>query len=248
VSALAHHIEAAGVATATISLVREHTEGIKPPRALWVPFDLGRPLGPPGDAPFQRDVLRALLALFEAESGPVLSDFPHEAPSLGDHGEGAWSCPLPLPPPPVPGTAAELLVHQLREEVAALRPWYEESRRTRARTVASGVDPEAAADLIARIANGESPEAPADARLPMPALIRFAADDLKAFYVEAATARPSAAPPSPADINRWLYSETTLGEALHRARGALSQSSDDTWKAQSRLLVPAALVRRSNTT
>ena len=59
---LAHIIETAGLATVGISLVREHTAAMKPPRTLWVPFPLGRPLGEPNDEAFQLDVLRAVLA------------------------------------------------------------------------------------------------------------------------------------------------------------------------------------------
>ncbi len=55
--------------TTQISLIREHTEKIKPPRALWVPFELGRPLGVPNDAAFQNRVITAALDLFEAPSG-----------------------------------------------------------------------------------------------------------------------------------------------------------------------------------
>ena len=44
VGALANFIERAGVATASISLIREQSEAVRPPRALWVPFALGRPL------------------------------------------------------------------------------------------------------------------------------------------------------------------------------------------------------------
>ena len=62
-SALAHFIERAGVATVCISLVREQTEKVNPPRALWVPFPLGRPVGVPGDADFQKAVMRAAFAM-----------------------------------------------------------------------------------------------------------------------------------------------------------------------------------------
>lgn len=79
--ALGHYLEEEGVATTQISLIREHTESIRPPRALWVPFELGRPLGRPGDAGFQLDVLRAALILLESPTGPVLRDYPGEAPS-----------------------------------------------------------------------------------------------------------------------------------------------------------------------
>ncbi len=47
--ALANFIERAGVATASISLIREQSEAVRPPRALWVPFALGRPLGSADD-------------------------------------------------------------------------------------------------------------------------------------------------------------------------------------------------------
>ncbi len=72
---LAHYLEEEGVATTQISLIREHTEIIKPPRALWVPFELGRPLGLPDDPALQTRVLVAALKLLEAERGPVLEDF-----------------------------------------------------------------------------------------------------------------------------------------------------------------------------
>jgi len=43
------------VATVCISLVRAQTEKVNPPRALWVPFALGRPLGSADDPEFQPD-------------------------------------------------------------------------------------------------------------------------------------------------------------------------------------------------
>ena len=42
---LARSLEAAGLSTTSISLVREHTEKVKPPRALWVPFPFGLAFG-----------------------------------------------------------------------------------------------------------------------------------------------------------------------------------------------------------
>ena len=72
--ALGHYLEAEGLATTQISLIREHTASIRPPRALWVPFMLGRPLGDPGEAEGQRSVLNAVLSLLERAEGPVLED------------------------------------------------------------------------------------------------------------------------------------------------------------------------------
>ena len=83
-------MEEEGLPTTQISLVREHTEKIKPPRALWVPFELGRPLGPPNDAAFQKRVLIAALKLLEASGGPVLEDYPEDAPGGGES-VGPWA-------------------------------------------------------------------------------------------------------------------------------------------------------------
>lgn len=68
-SALSYFLERDGLATTGISLVRENTENMQPPRALWVPFPLGRPLGKPGDAAFQHRVIAAGLALLHREKG-----------------------------------------------------------------------------------------------------------------------------------------------------------------------------------
>ena len=97
-------MEAEGLPTAQISLVFMHTELIQPPRALWVPFELGRPFGTPGKAAFQRRVISAALALFERESGPVLEDFPEDfpedAPGEAPLDTEGWSCLVALGAPP----------------------------------------------------------------------------------------------------------------------------------------------------
>src|SRR5207237_1322474 len=64
-------------------MVREHTEKVKPPRALFVPFPFGHALGRPNDADLQHRVLRAALDLLSAPAGPVLVDF-HEDAEPGD--------------------------------------------------------------------------------------------------------------------------------------------------------------------
>ncbi|MBX7201296.1 MAG: hypothetical protein K1X51_18160, partial [Rhodospirillaceae bacterium] len=92
----------------SISLIREHSAALQPPRALWVPFMLGRPLGVPNDPVFQQRVLRAALGLLEREQGPVLEDFPEDAPfeDLGDEPEGL-NCPVSFPRKRAEGSLAE---------------------------------------------------------------------------------------------------------------------------------------------
>ena len=76
---IARVLEEAGLATTSISLVREHTERVKPPRALFVPFPFGHPLGKPDDPALQQRVIHAALALLDAPSWPVLVDYPEDA-------------------------------------------------------------------------------------------------------------------------------------------------------------------------
>ena len=73
--ALGHFLERQGIPTVGISLVCEHTETVRPPRALWVTFELGRPFGLPDDPPFQRRVLKAALDLagYACSSGSACS-------------------------------------------------------------------------------------------------------------------------------------------------------------------------------
>jgi hypothetical protein len=68
-------IERAGIATVSISLLREVTSVIRPPRALFVPFPMGYPLGAPNDAPLQHRIIAAALGLLEKNDVPVLEEF-----------------------------------------------------------------------------------------------------------------------------------------------------------------------------
>ncbi len=54
-------IEAAGIATISITLSREITKKVRPPRALYPGFPLGHPIAFPGQALRQLQVLRLLL-------------------------------------------------------------------------------------------------------------------------------------------------------------------------------------------
>jgi hypothetical protein len=68
-------VERAEIATVSISLLREVVSVIRPPRALFVPFPLGYPLGAPNDPALQRRVIAAALALLERNDVPILEEF-----------------------------------------------------------------------------------------------------------------------------------------------------------------------------
>ncbi len=221
-NALAHFLEEAGIATTGISLIREHSQRMRPPRLLWVPFPLGRPLGRPNDAAFQQRVIAAALALLDEDSGPVLADFPEDSGSEASPPD-AWSCPLPLPPPETGDDRRQ----RLRRELSALRPWYELARTRRGRTTfgASGLELEGVAELLLGFIEDAGRLSLGGAAIMQ---LKHATEDLKAFYLEAACAQPSQAQrePSPSALSGWLWGETEAGQLL-RAVGALARSSQN---------------------
>jgi hypothetical protein len=242
VGALAHYLESEGIPTTQISLIREHTATIKPPRALWVPFELGRPLGAPGNQGFQRRVLLAALELLDApQQGPLLVDFPDEAPEEAAGGEKnmeGWSCPVTYERQTSQETDLERLRSDFKREVAELRPWYDLSLKKRDRTAVVEFSPDSASELLGSFAVGEKPVVP-QAHLSLATALRLAAQDLKAFYFEAATARPGSASPSSGEFNRWFWQETAAGRILKAAKERCLKETDKALKMTgAMLLVP----------
>ena len=240
-SALAHYFERAGIPTAVLSLVREHSERIRPPRTLWTSFELGRPLGAPGDAPFQRRVLLAALGLLEEVAGPVLADFPEDAPSAGANGaagEEAWACPVRFSKPEASDPAD--LGAQVAQEVRRLAPWYERSRERRGgRTTVglSGLAPDGIVEFLAGYAERGEETSPRDG-VAFSRILKHALDDLLAWYQEAATAQPGPTPSGSA-LAAWFWSETQASRLFLavRERGAASEDPAIRLVAE-RLLVP----------
>jgi hypothetical protein len=75
-------IEYAGMTTVSISLLKEITEKIRPPRALFVPYPLGYPLGEPNNAELQTRIMRAAFTLLTRNDFPVLESFTHSQDSV----------------------------------------------------------------------------------------------------------------------------------------------------------------------
>ena len=214
--ALANFIERAGVATTSISLIREQSEAVRPPRALWVPFALGRPFGSADDAEFQKQVMRAAFGMLDTATEPTIEDYPVDAPTEAEPHD--WVCPVSFPVADDDSIAARLVA-----EVTRLAPWSAETRSTRGRTL-FGVTG-AAPDQVDRVARalGAIAERGDVTRLPnedvdwtfdMPLLIRHLADDLRTFYHEAIAAQPGPGAPNHEALTNWIFSGTALGDAL----------------------------------
>ena len=71
-------IEASGISTIGISIVRKYTEQVKAPRSVFLKWPFGHPLGEPGRTDQQRRVLEdAFKALEEITEPGTIVDLPY---------------------------------------------------------------------------------------------------------------------------------------------------------------------------
>ena len=240
---LAHYLEDEGLPTTSISLIRIHTEKTKPPRALWVPYELGRPMGVPDDADFQKKVLLAALNLLTSDGGPVLlEDYDVEAPA-GITREEGWACPVNFNIKDEDLSETEQLKAAFRDEMNQMRSWYDLAVEKRGRTTVgtSGVDVNDLADFICTLLDGEIPETP-NPDYPLSLTVNLVTDDIKAFYTEALTAQPGQDNVSSQQLIDWFYSETAAGKALFALRTIGAKSEDKLLSIVAKaLIIPASL-------
>jgi hypothetical protein len=71
-------IEAAGIATVSISIIRGLTEQVRPPRAVFLRWPFGHPLGEPGNRDQQMTILKETLrALKTIDTPGQIIDLPY---------------------------------------------------------------------------------------------------------------------------------------------------------------------------
>jgi hypothetical protein len=240
VSALGHYLEEEGVATVAVVLIRPQAENTKPPRALWVPFELGRPFGPPNDPVFQRRVVLAALGMLVEDGGPVrIIDFPDDDPRARP--DPAWQ--PPFIPAAIANGAAASLASRMEAEILLLQGahqrWMEQYGRS---TV--GLSRLAIGDCARYVADWLRGKAPPSLRdgFSAPLILRFAVDDLKAYCLEAAAS--GSAKPSSLQLTDWFWNKTATGTAIHALSKVLQTQEDERLRLiVSNFMVPAARVR-----
>jgi hypothetical protein len=209
-----------------LSSNRGQSETVRPPRALYCRFPLGRPLGKPNDPPYQRKVLEAVFDLFERESGPVLEEFP-------DVIEGEADRPLACPVPPYSDPSLPKPV----DEALALRPAYDRQLAATGRTIVGKIlGPDQVPDVVGlfvRIAAGETPWE----ELKMLGVPRLVAQDVRAYYEEAAMALADHVPAAH-QAEAWFFLKTAAGDAVRKA--ALTIREAGASQADWGFLVPRA--------
>lgn len=206
-----------------------------------MPFELGRPLGVPGDAVWQTRVLRAVLELLEAPTGPVLVDFPDDAPLASDQ-PATLACPIDFPAKLVELNDMERLAQTLQHEVRELRSWYELAVKRNERTTVgiSKLDPVEMGTFIGGFLLGTVPKSPRD-DMPVFDLLKLAVEDLKAYYFEAVAAQPGQVTVTGTTLTDWFWRETAAGKVFFALQDLWKYSDDHSLQQFNRLLlVPRA--------
>lgn len=205
---LAHYFESEGFATVLVGFVREHIEAIKPARALWLDFPMGRPFGKPNEPEYQKAVIRAAFKLFNATSGPVLEDFADVIPVRD--GRMGYALPVKLVVSSAEVGDVDALLAEVQAEVEGLSGAYEMAVAARGRTTvgASELAVEELAPYIASFVKGDKPISPRKGVTPIP-LLKLVVEDLNAYYTETRTHRDAID-----DIEllgKWFWEESKAG-------------------------------------
>lgn len=208
---------------------------INPPRALWVSFMLGRPFGVPNDAAFQARVLTAALRLLEAPSGPVLADYPEDAPASDDEAQGV-ACPVSFAQAADSSPEAALV-----REVDELQPWHDRARERRGHSMVglSKLSPVAAAQALAQFLRDQT--ITSIDGLNTGETVKLVCEDLRTYYYEAAAARPGT--PNADAIQNWFWRDTACGQAfLALYKICVASSEASLQKLQATSLVPRGVL------
>ncbi len=210
-----------------ISLIRAHSEIIRPPRTLFVPFELGRPIGNPNDEKRQKNVLVTALELLQQNGPvPVLADYPE---FTSYRLERNLQLPFELP-----DSSGSVDANALLREFEVVHPAYTQAKVDNRRTTFgnSNFSAEKLISIIGRLLEGT---ADTDARLSSD-VIRFLVDDLKTLYLEAACLGQKNL--TSTQLNNWFWCHTMAARAIIKLRSEFLASEDKNRRLISSVMVP----------
>ena len=199
------------MATVAIGSIREQIYGTAPPRGLFCDFPLGRPLGVPGDAAFQRRVIEHAFGLLERRE-PVVEDYDVV---IADQASETLVCPLPARMDPD--------AHPAIDEAKGLRPAYERAiakygnRAGAVRLLDADAIPPAIESFI-RVAEGHPWK-----QAGIPGIPARVSQDIRGYYEMAAMEIADHTPAAWAGY-RWFRDQTKTGEVIQKARDAMRES------------------------
>ena len=177
--------------------------------------------------------------MLEEGGGPVrLVDYPEDDPR--ERPDPGWSAPF------VADTSGEgargALADAFETELVRLGPAYARSVGARGRTTVglSGLPIAEAASYVAAWLRGPAPESPV-ADMSAPLALRFAIDDVKAYFLEAALAPGTR--PSSRQLGQWLWRQTAAGKAIFALRSGNLEAADERLKLiAGNFMVPARVL------
>ncbi|MEM7412679.1 MAG: hypothetical protein AAF430_20780 [Myxococcota bacterium] len=210
-STLARALEASGLATVSLLANRAAAERIGPPRGLYCEFPLGRPLGHPLDAAFQRRVLDAAFGLLPRRTATI--------EGFDTVIEDEVDAPLVCPIPP------RLDAHEPAPvgEARGLRGAYDRGvARIGHSQVGRVVDADAIPEAIrafVEVAEGAAWNEVDYAGGNATTLLM----DIRAYYEEAALGLSDHVPAARAS-ETWYYQKTAMGDLVRRYYAAVKEA------------------------
>jgi hypothetical protein len=186
-----------------------------------------------------------MLKLLDAPAGPVLEDFPEDAPESSEE-PAVLACPVNFARDVVEADDTDRLQAALRREITAMRPWYDMAVNKRQRTTVgvSGLALEDLGDFIYAFVKGEEPENPRS-EMPLVYTLKLAVEDLKAYYIEGITAQPGQSGASSRALQDWFWDDTAAGKVLLALKKVCEASPDRMMNMMGgHFLVPGEVARR----
>jgi hypothetical protein len=185
----------------------------------------------------------ALLRLLEVPRGPVLEDFPEGEPESDE--VTVLACPVDFARDTDVSGDDDKLLTAFHREITAMRPWYDMAVNKRQRTTVgvSGIDLENLGDFLYGFIKGEPPPNPRN-DIPLASTLKFAVEDLKAYYVEGITAQPGQANASSKVLQDWFWNQTVCGKVFLAIKKACENSPDNMMRMIGQFfLVPGEIAR-----
>ena len=199
------------MATVAIGSIRGQIYGTAPPRGLFCDFPLGRPLGVPGDAAFQRRVIERAFAMLR-RTQPSVEDY---EVVIEDGDSQPLACPLPARMDPD--------AHPAIDEAKGLRPAYDRAiakygNRAGAVRLLDADSIPAAIESFIRVAEGHPWK-----QAGIPGIPARVSQDIRGYYEMAAMEIADHTPAAWAGY-RWFRDQTKTGEVIKKARDAMRES------------------------
>ena len=177
-------------------------------------FPLGRPLGKPGDAEFQTDVITTAFALLGRTDVPILEDYPVV---IEEGGSQPSSCPFP----PRLDPSAPVAV----DEARGLREAYDRNVDAVGRTLVGRVaGADGIAHLVEQLLDIEAGASLEEIGWDAPTTIAVG-QDIRAYYEEAGL--QLADNTGARQLLSWFYEVTEAGKLLVRVRDVLTARGDN---------------------